>query len=319
AAWVDYGLGRLLGQKGDYAGAEPSVRRAVSVFREELPGTGSLAMALNGLGNVLGFLGQDREALDALRESARIMEEIWGPGHPLVAQATHNLGVFHLDRGRYSEAEPYLRSSLAMYKDAYGERQSRSAAGYTNLGVALQGQGRLDEAEAVFRKALALHQELAVGDSWTVGHLIASAKLGACLHYRGSLAEAETVLRETESRFRTFAPDHPQCVNTLMGLGSLLVDRGKYAEADEALRRCLDSMERRAKQFARQLPHCRNALAACCADRGRTAEADSLFRASMPQAWTTVGRDAGRLARARARRFYEAQDRADMVARIEAP
>ena len=68
----------------------------------------------------------------------------------------------------------------------------------------------------------------------------------------------------------------------------------------------------------RNLPLGRNALAACRAAQGRTAEADSLFRLSTPQAWTSVKLPpaARRIARARALRFYESQGRADMVARI---
>jgi serine/threonine protein kinase/Flp pilus assembly protein TadD len=310
AAWAHQGLGVFFGLKGDFPNAESSFSRAVSIFREKLPGSPSLGLALNGLGKALDQLGKDGEAIDVLREC----DQIGGSSDPLVAS---NLGVFLNNRGRYTEAEPYVRKALALYQAAR-ERHPRTATAYTNLGATLQGLGKLNEAESMYRKALAVHQDLVVGDTWSVSHLMASAKLGECLHYEGRLDEAEAVLRETERRFRAVAPEHPQYASTLMALGSLLVDRGKYPEADRTLCRSLESLERIASMHARELPHGRNALAACRAAQGRTAEADSLFRLSTPQAWTSVSLApaAQRIVRARALRFYESQGRADMVARI---
>jgi Tfp pilus assembly protein PilF len=316
AARAHHNLGGCLLRKGDFQGAASSFNRAVTTCREKMPGSDYLAEALHGLGIALGKLEKDGEAIDALRESAQLLEANWGLSHNSVASANNSFGTFLLDRGRYAEAEPYLRKALALVTS--GERQDGTETVYANLGSTLHGLGKLSEAETMYRNSLALHQDLDVGDSWSVGHLIASAKLGTCLHHEGRLDEAEAVLRETERRFRAVAPEHPQYVSILMDLGSLLVDRGKYPEADQTLCRALGSLERIAGIPAGNLPLGRNALAACRAAQGSTAEADSLFRLSTPQAWTSVKLlpAARRIARARALRFYESQGRADMVARI---
>jgi hypothetical protein len=83
--------------------------------------------------------------------------------------------------------------------------------------------------------------------------------------------------------------------------------------------RALGSLERIADTGAGDLPYCLNALAACRAAQGRTAEADSLFRLSTPRAWTSAKLvpAAQRIARARALRFYESQDRADIIGDIK--
>ncbi|MFB3908569.1 MAG: tetratricopeptide repeat protein [Candidatus Eisenbacteria bacterium] len=318
AAWAHYGLGKLLGQQGQFRNAEASCNRAVSIFREKLPGSSSLAHSLNALAIVAGPLGKDEEAIHAYREAGQIMESVWGPNHPLVGLTQNNLGTFLVDRSRYAEAEPCFRKALALFQAAYGERNHRTAITCTNLGDALQGMGKLNEAEAMYRKAVAVHEQVDVGDSWSVGRLITSSRLGKCLHYQGRLDEAEDVLRETVRRFRAIAPEHPQAISAQVGFGSLLVDLGKYPEADRTLCGSLEFLEREADTLAGQLSFCRNALAACRAAQGRTAEADSLFRLSTPQAWTAskLSAEARRMARARALRFYQTQGRPDMVARI---
>ncbi len=318
AAGAHHQLGMFLVLKGDRRNAESSFRRAVSIFREKLPGSHDLANSLNAIAEVLDPLGKEEEAFDALRESAQIWERIWGPAHYLVGMASNNLGNFLKNRGRYTEAEPYLLKALAVQKAAYGERYLGIGVVYRNLGATHHGLDKLNEAETMYRKALSIFQDQAVGDSWSVPHLTTSARLGRCLHHEGRLDEAEAVFRETERRFRAVAPEHPEYIVTLMDLGSLLVDRGKYPEADQTLCRALGSLERIAGIPAANLPLGRNALAACRAAQGRTAEADSLFRLSTPQAWTSVSLApaAQRIARARALRFYESQGRTDMVARI---
>jgi non-specific serine/threonine protein kinase/serine/threonine-protein kinase len=319
AAWAQQRLGVFFVRKADYPNAESRFRQAVSIFREKLPGSHSLAIALDSWGGTLGRLKKDDEAIDVLQESRQILERVYGPSHPQLAMADNTLGTLLNYQGRYMEAEPCLRRALVALRVAFGERGPRIATVYSNLGGTLLGLDKLDEAETMFRKALAIFQERDAGDSWSKDHLVTSTRLGRCLHYEGRLDEAEAVLRETEVRFRAVASEHPQyAATTLLALGSLLVDRGKHAEADSTLCRALESLERIADARAGDRPQFRSALAACRAAQGKTAEADSLFRRSTPQAWTSVKLvpAARRIARARALRFYEAQGRADMVARI---
>ncbi|MFB3908564.1 MAG: tetratricopeptide repeat protein [Candidatus Eisenbacteria bacterium] len=309
-------LARVIALEGDLQSAESSYRRSVSILREKLPGGEPLAIALHYLASVLGNEEKDGETIDAFRESVQILKAI-RPNHSQLGWLNTAMGNFLIVRGRYTEAEPVLREALALHKAAFGERNSGIALIYANLGRALHGLDSLNAAETMYRTSLAIHERVDGADSWSFNHMITLGNLGRCLNHQGRLEEAEAVLRQTEARWRAVAPEHPQHIFTLVSLGSLLVDRGMYAEADSTLRRAHRALERIADPRVGDLSHCRNALAACRAAQGRTAEADSLFRLSSPQAWTArLSPAARRIARARALRFYEGQGSAEMVGRI---
>jgi len=81
------------------------------------------------------------------------------------------------------------------------EREGLAPRPYTRISAPpLLGLDKLNEAESICRKALALYQEHGRRALMEREPLIASERLGRCLHYEGRLDEAEAVLRESERR-----------------------------------------------------------------------------------------------------------------------
>jgi serine/threonine protein kinase/tetratricopeptide (TPR) repeat protein len=312
-------LGHFLWLKGDYAQAEEEFRTAISIWREKARDSWSLGMGLNNLALLLGERFQDDEATDLFLESLEIFEKVWGVEHFHVALSHNNFAVFLINRGRYREAEPHIRTAVAGWTEVLGETHTNTATAMANLASLLFGTDRLGEAETLFRKSLAAHEATAVPDSWTMNHLIAATNLGRCLHHQGHLREAEEILQEAKAEFpESVVGMHPRYAQLLCHLGSLCVDLAKHKEAEDALIPCLRYWMEESPD-KRLIPYGRNALAACLAAQGRTAEADSLFALSSPDAWTRALIPAeGRIAWERALRFYESMGRVDQVAQMQA-
>jgi serine/threonine-protein kinase len=206
-------LGKLLGQRGDRAGAEKALAKAVYLLREAIQLRPDFA-AHNDLGVALSHQGKLDEAIAEYREAIRLK--------PNFAETHSNLGLALSDQGKLDGAIVEYREAIRLKPD-YAES-------HTNLGLALSNQGTLAEAIVAHREAIRLMPDLPNAHN----------NLGLALRQQGKLAEAITEYREAIR----LKPDYDKAHNNL---GNALSGQGKLDEAiaefREAIRLKPDSAE----------------------------------------------------------------------------
>jgi tetratricopeptide (TPR) repeat protein len=176
-------------------------------------------VAYSDLGTTLAQRKELNEAVAAYRKAIALK--------PDYAAAYNNLATVLAEQGNLAEAEFACRKAVALAPE--------DAAPYTNLGNALGAQHKLAEAEAAYRKAIELKPDSPE----------AHAGLGDTLAMQRRLAEAERVHRRaTELSRRLYGTDHLDSIRSLVQLGAVLQQRGKYTEALLCYRQALQKSQR---------------------------------------------------------------------------
>src|SRR5271157_1671209 len=112
---------RSLDAKGDYAGAEPLLRRALAMVEKALgPDHPYVAACLNNLAELLRAKGDYAGAEPLYRRALAIDEKTLGPDHPDVARDLNNLAALLYAKGDYAGAEPLFRRALAILEKVLG-------------------------------------------------------------------------------------------------------------------------------------------------------------------------------------------------------
>ena len=226
-------LGLMLRYQGDYAGAEPLLRRALGIAEQTLgpdhPTTGD---RLNNLGLLLKDQGDYGAAEPLLRRALAIAEQALGPGHPDTGAYLNNLGLLLHDQGDYVGAELLYRRALAITEKALGPDHPDTRTYLSNLGRLLQAQGDYAGAEPLYRRALGIAEQALGPDHPDTG--IRLSNLGALLLLKdqeGDYARAELLLRRalgiTEQALGSNHPDTGTRLNYLRLLLKYMTSDGK--------------------------------------------------------------------------------------------
>ena len=262
------GLGLAQLMRGDAAGAEESLRRALKWGNRDdallhmrlgmaLDAQGRTAEAivelrraltlapnnidvLLNLANALAKSGQGAEAEKGLR---RVLEQ--QPGH---GSAQYNLGVLYTQLGRLDEAAAEFHALLRRYPE--------SADAHNHLGIVLERQLQLEQAATSYRKALALDARhvSAMNNLGNVlrtqGHFdeaaayyaqamqLAPAHADGYLHM-GMLRASQDRLDEARALFQQALALDPQCVEAAINMGEIHRKSGALADATQAFRQAL--------------------------------------------------------------------------------
>jgi superkiller protein 3 len=216
-------LGRALLDQGKRAEAEAAWREAIRLAP-------ALADAYINLGFLLHAQRRLAEAEAAYRKASQLQ-----PENPT---AHNNLGNTLWDQGKLAEAEAECRAAIRLKPD-YAEA-------HNNLANALRDQGKLAESERACRTAIRLKPD------YVAAHL----NLGNALRARMQLGAAIDAFRMAISLDPKFANAHG-------ALGETLLQLGRFAEAREASRRCLELLQpdQPLRQLVRrQLQQCEQGL-----------------------------------------------------------
>jgi serine/threonine-protein kinase len=196
-------LGALRQERGDRAGANAALGKAVAALREavrlrpdDAPAHANLGLALMRQGKLEEAIGEDREAIRLKPDDATVH---------------FNLANALVRQGKLDEASAALREAIRL--------QPENASGYTNLGIVLKKQGKLDEASAASREAIRLQPDNAT----------AHYNLGVDLRTQGKLEEAISAFRAAIRLRPDFADAHSN-------LAYVLSQQGKKDEAIDAYR-----------------------------------------------------------------------------------
>lgn len=230
------------------------------------------AAAWHNLGTARGEIGQNAEAIDALRHATALYEQLFGPaaeptlasiynlaahlharGDPAAAElllrrvlesaapgsesrayALHHLGFTLTVLNRPEEAEPYLRQAVDLRASLPDPHLY--AVSLSALANALDGEGRHEEAEAEHRRAISVLQ-----DAWRSGYeMTLSAALLTFAENQQALGRAqaaETAYRRSIEIARgSVAPGHPRLTLRALGLAAFLNDDHRPVEALALLR-----------------------------------------------------------------------------------
>jgi len=149
------GLGTVLRNLGDLAGAKASFERALRIDEAALaPNHPQVAIEVNNLGNVLQDLGDLAGAEACYERALKIAETALGPHHPQVAIRVNNLGRVLQDLGDLAGAKACIERALKINEAVYGMDHPQVATSVNNLGLVLKDQGDLAGAKACFERAL---------------------------------------------------------------------------------------------------------------------------------------------------------------------
>ncbi len=189
-------------------------------------------------GHVLEAEGDFAKARDVDARALEWMTEVYGPDHPLVATATHNLGLVVFDLGDFEEARTLYERTLDARARTLGDDHPLVGTTHGNLGAALDRLGDLEGAEREQRRAVEIAENALGTDHPQLA--AAYANLAITVGRRGDMAAAEAFDRRALAILEArVGPDHPNVALVLANHGSRLAALGRDDEAERELQRAL--------------------------------------------------------------------------------
>ncbi|NVB42273.1 serine/threonine protein kinase [Pseudenhygromyxa sp. WMMC2535] len=177
--------------------------------RLALGGTIHAAELLYGRGLLEDRLGDDEQALIAMRRALAIERAELGDAHPRVARAFNGVGGVLMDLEDFEGALETQRRSLAIVEESLGPGHPEVARSLHNTALVLSRLGKHREALALQRRALEI-REAALGPEHPDVAATYGA-MGATMAALGDLSAArEYRARALEIRERSLGVDHPQ-------------------------------------------------------------------------------------------------------------
>ncbi|MCP4589421.1 MAG: serine/threonine protein kinase, partial [bacterium] len=281
-------LAQFLVQFGDYAEAEPLLREALAMRqRIHEPRHTEIATSMANLGTLLRSRGKFTEALPLLRDALELRHERLGE-HATTVASQNQLGLLLRDMGEYDEAEQILRQALALRVKLLGDQHEFVAVSKHNLAIALQAQGKYEEAEPLYRDALMLLKRT-LRDKQHPKIASCLNSLAKLLHETGRCGEAERCAdRALTIRKRKYSgqPNHPEIAASCLTLGGILLDRGKFAEAEPVLRSSYDIIMRLPDRDGRRTTETVQRMVELYEEWNRPDQAAE-YRAMLPEAANT--------------------------------
>lgn len=230
--------GFTLSDMGRSKEAEPVLREALRIRREEMDSPEATASSLNQLGMFLAYEGEYDEAEALLGEAVAIRERIYEEESPELAVAVANLGLTVKWKGDFDAAEVHYRRALAIREKTIGRSHPEYANTLDNLGVLLGQRGDYEESQACFEESLAIRTELLGEEHPDVA--LSLNNLATLYRVQGRLDEAEPMYRRVlELNTRIFGPGHRRVATNLTNLASVELARGNREEARDLFERSL--------------------------------------------------------------------------------
>jgi serine/threonine-protein kinase len=223
------------------AKAEPHLLSAWEIRRKVLPeNSEEIALSLNNLGLLHRIKGDFPTAETLFHRSLKILHEIYGEKHLLIAEVLENLGFLSILQGKHEEALKIYYKELAMLNGLKGRNHPATTRTLSRLADCFGIMGNYKGAEKLSRQALKIietHYPKTHPDVIEVTAGLANTLL------RTNQTEAENLLYELlQTREKVFSKESPQYAWTLYNLAFLMniqqrFDEGqKFAERIIALR-----------------------------------------------------------------------------------
>ena len=149
---ADLGIGRDL--QGDGPGAVAAYESTLDLLDDHQANAELRARTMVNLAVALETLDRIDEAIAYQRSALGELQRMYGPEHPAVATAIHNLGHFSRADGRLDEAQTYVREALIQRERLQGPEHRDVARSLTTLGEIESRLGDHEAALSGLRRAL---------------------------------------------------------------------------------------------------------------------------------------------------------------------
>lgn len=234
-----------LWRQGSYQEAAALFSKAIAGLEiVKGPDSDATLSARHNLGLVLIKQGQVQQAEANIRASKAGFSKRLGPDHPLTLKAAHNEALAAEACGRLCQAATLSAATLDTRRRVLGPDHIDTLKTACNLGLTLLRIGELSRSIAELCAAVAGLERIA-GRSHP---LTLAAMQNLSLAYSAQKPGCDEALRlakeASEGRHSTLGPTHPETLEGLRDLSSVLLAAGKNEEAESAGRRALQGMQR---------------------------------------------------------------------------
>ncbi len=230
------------------------------------------AVEVNQMGRLMQFAGQQhssagdpKRALDIFMRQGKEMDAPGGRGFQF--DSFRQIAAIHLQMGDVAQAEAYLRRNTTLLVEARTSGLPGWRSTYAQLGqsweglveshraMVLEARGQFRDAEASYRlaeqrvRAIDLDKMMTMKNPPPRGQILLNADMLALSQARmkarqGRLAEAEADARRALlSRLKATGKYTPASARFIMGLSDILVEQGRYAEAESLTRAAIEVVE----------------------------------------------------------------------------
>jgi eukaryotic-like serine/threonine-protein kinase len=233
---VIYHLGVLAFRQQDFAAAETYFHRACGDAGTE-EATDLAARCLEAFGALRVQQQRFDEAETLYTRSLGLREQLFGPGHPHVAQSLESLCRLESRRSRFEAAAAYCRRSLDIRQRTLGREHPTTVDSLNLLASLYRRLGRNDEAEALLLEIVQLYRDRVPPASVARTAVRAWHRLAWISWLRGDYHEAQQRYEHGLERAAEAGLGEPSA--TFIGrLGLGLVDwkLGRLADAERKLR-----------------------------------------------------------------------------------
>jgi tetratricopeptide (TPR) repeat protein len=189
------------------------------------------------IGSVYTRLRLMDEAEPHLRRALELHRRVFGEEHMKFADSQRHLGWNVLEKNRANpDAEKYARNALAIYQKQ--DDPGKALEAMWLLVLSLDGQSKLAEAETQASAALLFARQHDMKEHTVVPNLL--HQLAWIQVRRGDYQRAERLARESvERHLRVHGEMHPETAFGLTYLAASLSWQGKFAEAEEHLKKAI--------------------------------------------------------------------------------
>ena len=224
-------LGQLLA-RGEYAAM---LQRCSDLLENPTLPVNYRVLLLDQKIKALTGLNRVDEAIATCQEELPLMEQLFDPEHPHVANILHNLSMYLGASNRHEEALPYSERELAIVRK-HAQGSSREADALVSLAEHVYELSRFAEADTILKEALALYERNEGRRSLGVSTCLNN--LGRSSENQGRNEEGVTYLEEAASIREELLGVHPDSAFTLLNYGTALAATGQYLKAAQTLAHC---------------------------------------------------------------------------------
>ena len=282
-------LGATYYELGEYAAAEPQLRRALELRRTAV---GSQNQESARLTNRLAVLywrqGRLDEAEPLEREAYDVSRQLLGANHPDVLSYEGNLANLLRARGRYTDAEPLYERNIESKQRVLGAEHPETLDTMANFANSLQETGRFAKAELLHRRVLEIRRRVqgekhpsTVSEMNNLGNDIAS---------QGRFEEARALMERTlQLKIELYGEGHPSTLNSVANLADLEDSVGNSQNAETLHRRALAGRTRALGAAHERTISSTERLANTLSTMNRFAEAERLAATAVARATESLG------------------------------
>lgn len=232
-----HSLGDILATQHRIEEAEAAYRQALDMCRQlrrsGVASRDSLAL-LRDFAMLLDLLQRRSEAEALDREAVGLCQQEYGDEHEQTILSMNGLLARLRAQHKLDEAEPLARSLVTVTRKLYGEESAPTAGALLNLATILRARNDVQPALELFQQAVRLRRAIAPLDESELAKALSGE--GAALLDVRRPAEAEAPLREClVLRERNLPPHHPSVELTRNMLGAVLMEQGRYDDAEPLL------------------------------------------------------------------------------------